>query len=576
MSNLRERGVQNLRNADPSPFPPFPHLMSSASSSGDLVESSSSSGAPEPTRADRAAAAGDARFASSAASSTAGHRAARDGPPTKGKNDPRFEPLTTEEVNRVRETTNLYKDNLTRLQLEELLSEVRIDYSRTASIDSALHELRAVLTDKISEAEVDARAAVKPFPSICLHADAKERKMRVKVGPAAKVAVVGSYLLRTVARPALNVDLAVQMPAAMFHEKDYLNHRYADKRAVFLCHVAAALKDQPRFADGLAFAYLAGDRSKPVLVVRPGRDAKGKKCRFAVRIVPTLADNVFPPAKLVPWRNNNKAVDGPTPTYTNAIVEDTAMETHLAELHDLVSTSSGMAEAVILLKVWCRQRQFTAQQPDAVNPFILSMILLHLVRTRVIFKSMSSYQAVRLLMDYLTKTDLATDGICVGAAKQPADMKRFHEHFDVVCLDSSGRLNLAGRVSRHAFNELRHEAQLTAAQIESTRVDGIASAFLLPIEPALKFDAHVHVDNWPPPPAVAAKSTSDRDELRRLLDVLERGLGPRSRLIGSRTTFAAGGEKQKKKAAAATAAAAADFIGASADVSHWCCYRGSC
>ncbi len=57
----------------------------------------------------------------------------------------------------------------------------------------------------------------------------------------ARVDLVGSFLLRTAARPVLNVDVALEMPASCLGAKDYLNYRYLEKRACYLDVVAQYL-----------------------------------------------------------------------------------------------------------------------------------------------------------------------------------------------------------------------------------------------------------------------------------------------------------------------------------------------
>lgn len=45
------------------------------------------------------------------------------------------------------------------------------------------------------------------------------------------------------AKPSLNVDLALRMPSECLVSRDSLNHRYLDKRALFAGHLAATAMD---------------------------------------------------------------------------------------------------------------------------------------------------------------------------------------------------------------------------------------------------------------------------------------------------------------------------------------------
>jgi hypothetical protein len=50
-------------------------------------------------------------------------------------------------------------------------------------------------------------------------------QMEVRVRPASQVSVVGSYAVRTVAKPELVVDVVVQIPDECLYKKAHLNYR---------------------------------------------------------------------------------------------------------------------------------------------------------------------------------------------------------------------------------------------------------------------------------------------------------------------------------------------------------------
>lgn len=55
--------------------------------------------------------------------------------------------------------------------------------------------------------------------------------------------MAGSFLLRALAKPSLNVDLALRMPSECLVSRDSLNHRYLDKRALYAAHLATTAMD---------------------------------------------------------------------------------------------------------------------------------------------------------------------------------------------------------------------------------------------------------------------------------------------------------------------------------------------
>lgn len=58
--------------------------------------------------------------------------------------------------------------------------------------------------------------------------------------------IVGSFLLRALSKPSLNVDLYLRIPSSSLVPRDSLNHRYLDKRALYAGHLAAAAMDKKR------------------------------------------------------------------------------------------------------------------------------------------------------------------------------------------------------------------------------------------------------------------------------------------------------------------------------------------
>lgn len=231
--------------------------------------------------------------------------------------------------------------SLLQLEVGDLLQEARPDPAAEPELLDLLHSLAALL-GAMSEAEVawsggeadairgflDDLAFQPPVSASALHA----RKKRVSCSPAlrrlhdwpglaadqlrpplsaaqrpfrfqppSRCQVVGSFGLGAAVRPSPCVDLALLMPAACFDSKDQLNHRYLAKRALYLAHVAAALRGHPQLS-GTAWTCLASDPRRPVLLLhpRPGLSPAG----FVVRLLPAAPLELCPLARLGPARNN--------------------------------------------------------------------------------------------------------------------------------------------------------------------------------------------------------------------------------------------------------------------------------
>lgn len=206
-------------------------------------------------------------------------------------------PPTREEMAQLHETQQLFRSNLLRMQLEEMLPTLHVKPARRKAISEALHRLRALLLAipaqqrrKVNKREgcVESDRLVEPTtyapqvslsdpPSKCappitvaLHSaddlsfvfKPPSNGMLVKavtrrtpfihhylLRTPLTVAVVGSFMVSTQARPDVSVDVAVELPTGMFEDKDRLNHRYAHLRAYYLGVLADALSESDDFVD---------------------------------------------------------------------------------------------------------------------------------------------------------------------------------------------------------------------------------------------------------------------------------------------------------------------------------------
>lgn len=88
-----------------------------------------------------------------------------------------------------------------------------------------------------------------------------------------------------------------------FHEKDYLNHRYHVKRALYLAVLKKALANCACISS-IKWSTFCEDARKPVLLLFPAPDAEGVTTKFVIRILPTIALETFNVTKLGPSKNN--------------------------------------------------------------------------------------------------------------------------------------------------------------------------------------------------------------------------------------------------------------------------------
>ena len=173
-------------------------------------------------------------------------------------------------------------------------------------------------------------------------------------------------------------DLVLEMPASCFHHKDFLNHRYRLKRVLYLLELHRNLQGNKMVHD-VKFSCFRHDIQKPILLVKP-QGLTGLSSKFMIRIFPCPPSDLFPLDRFRPSRNNVRvpgiddiAQQPPTPVYNSCVAEDLRFTHHLELLHSAFGGLQAFADAVMLLKVWARQRGFE-DAPDSFNGFLLSMV----------------------------------------------------------------------------------------------------------------------------------------------------------------------------------------------------------
>uniref|UniRef100_G3SVB9 Nucleolar protein 6 n=1 Tax=Loxodonta africana TaxID=9785 RepID=G3SVB9_LOXAF len=408
---------------------------------------------------------------------------------------------TNEELNRLRETESLFHSSLLRLQLEELLKEVRLSEKKKKRIDAFLREInqRILKVPSIPEIEVNKQTWLKLGSSPLQQCFTVKGRFRFL--PPVQVMVVGSYLLGTCIRPDINVDVALTMPREILQDKDGLNQRYFRKRALYLAHLAHHLAQDPLFGS-VRFSYSGGCHLKPSLLLRPqGKDEH----LVTVRLHPCPPPDFFRPCRLLPTKNNVRSAwyrgqsppgssEPPTPHYNTWVLQDTALESHVQLLSAVLGLSPGLKDGVALLKVWLRQRELD-KGLGGFSGFLISMLVTFLVSTRKIHTTMSGYQVLRSVLQFLATTDLTVNGISLCLSSDPSlpALADFHQAFPVVFLDSSGYLNLCADVTASTYHQVQHEARLSMALLDSKADDGFQLLLMTPKPMIRAFDHILHL-----------------------------------------------------------------------------------
>ncbi|XP_013410468.1 nucleolar protein 6 [Lingula anatina] len=468
---------------------------------------------------------------------------------------------TNKELNELKEAENLFHSSLFRMQITELLKEVMLQEKKKHQVEAYLYSLKDAIMKTPGGKEhdlVNQKWTEKKKIKVPLIQEPFRVKGKFKFIPPKSVKVVGSFLLGVAIKPLVSVDLAVEIPKLCIQPKDYLNHRYLRKRALYLTHLASYLSKQTDIVEDVKFSYHHGNYLKPIIIVSP----KGKLSKnVKIHIHATAEDGAFKMNRFdieknnvrMQWFNSEKETEGDeesgqpaTPRYNMSVLIDLALEKHLHFLHKVIEDSAGVKEGIALLRVWLHQRELDQGQ-GCFTPFTLSMYVGYLLKKRKLNVAMSSYQIMRNTLLCLAQSDWCKEGISIADVCGVDDPKRphlanFHESFEVVFVDPTGYINITAEMSRQMFNRVKHEAGLAIQVLENSAVDSFEVLFMTPAPFIRKFDNLFHLTHIENLKKTVASFCLEDQLLDRggnyvsaclpsLLQLLEKALGKRVELV---------------------------------------------
>lgn len=153
-----------------------------------------------------------------------------------------------------------------------------------------------------------------------------------------------------------------------------------------------------------------------------------------------------------------------------------------------------LGEALVLLKVWARQRS-SIYTHDCLNGFLISVILAYLTAKtgkNRINNSMNIMQIFRITLDFIANSTVWDSGLVLPLQGEnhilDKDRKTCFQMFPVIFCDPSVGYNFAFRMSKNGFLELRAEAALAITCL-STYKDGVFDEmFMKKVDFPAKYD----------------------------------------------------------------------------------------
>lgn len=429
--------------------------------------------------------------------------------------------LTAQDVQVARETSELFKSNIFKLQIDELLATLNPSEKHTKKIEKVLHKLHSLIQDvdpskplSLDEAEaLISKSATKITIPFSNPKPARDVKYRFQYLPPQKINVVGGFSLKTaIKRPDGNsIDLTVLMPTGLVQDKDYLNYRYFHKRSFYLAYLAQKLQSAATSQNlpfVLTYKYLNDDPLRPVLRVSsaPGKgDYHFASTKSVIYISVSLPDSVFDPKKLALDRNairvqlpksSDPSLLPPTVLYNSAILADITVSPYLKFIHAAASECPAFRDACKLGRLWLYQRGFASSAAKGgFGHFEWSMLMAILLQggspqgTRVLLQGYSSYQLFKATLQFVQSNDLTMGRLNFSQSSSKYELTDINSGVPIV-LDRDYKLNILFNMSTWSYNYLREEAAITCDLLSDVVKDRFDSIFLKNTTcPELRFDS---------------------------------------------------------------------------------------
>ncbi|KAL0279673.1 UNVERIFIED_CONTAM: hypothetical protein PYX00_001178 [Menopon gallinae] len=417
-----------------------------------------------------------------------------------------MKPATADELNRLRETENLFHSNLFRLQIEEMLKEVQLKQKYKKAFQTWYEKLVSYIMKLEDGRERRALNELKWLKSLKVNIPLPKLPDTVKgtyqfLKPL-RIETVGSCSLDTLIGPKVTIDIAVELPQKFYQKDDFGNGKYHLKRALYLCDLISYLQKCSELVEDINFVSDGIDVLKPKIEITPA--GKLSKCVTVLLTVFVRSKGVdlsaFNPSKnnvSKKWFFNgedetrgNSNSDSATPFYNSTVLSDlTLMENHNLMMN-LLEPHKNIKDGIILLKVWLRQRELSSGLCD-FSGFLITGLVSYLFQIRKINSFMSSYQVFRTVLNYLVSSDWTKNGITLNKSSNASNVPAvndFHEHHKVVFIDSTGYFNLCYGMHSSTFKQIKLEAQNALNALDDPNINSFQVLFMTSVPFYRSFD----------------------------------------------------------------------------------------
>ncbi|XBW34516.1 hypothetical protein QEN19_000063 [Hanseniaspora menglaensis] len=458
--------------------------------------------------------------------------------------------VTAKDMQVAKETAELFKSNIFKLQIDELLANVILPEKHILKMEKFLHKLYDLLQDVPEWGSEKTLAEVEDFfhdkTTAIPFCDPKPlaHNTNYKFGflkPNA-VSLVGSFALKSaIFQPnGSSIDVAVEIPESLIEKKDFLNYRIIHKRSVYLAflshHLNILLEENKlsRFIK-LDYTYKNNDTLQPVLnisAIKEDSDMKKDKLssqfnfyktKFSINILITYPENVFDNKKLLPHKNSIRISKSseqedesvvPTSIYNFSVLSNCYQNHYLKYLHRTKKTTESFKDAMILARIWLSQRGFNSDIGVGFGTFEFSILMAALLNgggatgNKILLHGFSSYQLFKTTVKYISTMDLSEKGYLhfnsdtgsetngTTSTKYATDVGENGGFNNPTLLDKFTKVNIFGKMTLQSYKMLKLYSQHTLVSLNDQVKDQFEGIFLnnLVKNQLLKFDLIVDLD----------------------------------------------------------------------------------
>ncbi|CAI5756410.1 unnamed protein product [Candida verbasci] len=408
-----------------------------------------------------------------------------DEPPVKKQKKQNKQQLTAQDIQIARETADLFKSNIFKLQIDELMRELKIKKSHEDKMEKVLRRLHDLIKQvpsienlSLQQAEQHFKKLVIPFP------DPKPSKLNYRFSyiPSEDISLVGSYGLKTGCNQKSSIEIALTMPKELFQAKDYLNYRAFYKKAFYLAYLAEhliTLSKKNNLPLKISYHYLNGDVLNPVLRLESIQtenpdDLIFNKTKFNINLIVAFPFGIFDAKKLLPDKNCIRVQTEteteslpPTPLYNSSLITQSTYDYYLKYLYTMKRSTEGFKDACVLGRLWLQQRGFDSSVNNGgFGHFEFAILMSALLNggglqgNKILLHGFSSYQLFKGVIKYLAEIDLSKGYLSFSSLiGENITSKYKSDGFNVPTIfDKNAKLNILWKMTSFSYLKLKQLA----------------------------------------------------------------------------------------------------------------------